>query len=132
MFIQYEAFDTPVFRSSSQHRLPQLHYGHLKHLISVMFSEGFEDLRLQKGETIVFASFHRCVLSVNDPQLDHLNIYSYSGEDESLQTTEIPHIHGLVGRIKDGNSWAIVDRSGHFSREAYLMHEAGQSGTGIT
>ena len=58
MFIQYKAFNTPVFRSSGQHSLPQLHYGHLKHLISVVFSKGFEDLRLQKGETVVFASFH--------------------------------------------------------------------------
>ena len=132
MFIQYKAFDTPVFRSSGQHSLPQLHYGRLKHLISVVFSEGFEDLRLQKGETVVFASFHQCMLSVNGPRLDRLNIYFYSGEDESLQTTEISHIHGLVGRIRDGNSWAIVDQSGHFSQEAYLTHEAGQGVTGVT
>ena len=72
------------------------------------------------------------MLSVNDPRLDRLNTYFYSGEDESLQTTETSHIHGLVGWIRDGNSWAIVDQSGHFSREAYLTHEAGQGVTGVT
>jgi len=65
------------------------------------------------------------MLTQNDPRLDRLNIHFYSKEDECLQITDISFVHGLVGRIRDGpDSWAIVDRGGRFSREAYLTHEA--------
>ena len=65
------------------------------------------------------------MLTPKDPRLDRLNIYFYSKEDTNLHITDISHVRGLVGRIKDGqNSWAIIDRSGGFSREAYLTHEA--------
>ena len=53
-----------------------------------------------------------------DPQPDRLNIHLYSGEDENLKATEDSCIHGLIGRVKDGQrSWAIVDQSGGFSQE---------------
>jgi len=101
------------------------YYGRLEHIVSVKFSGGNENLQLQGGTTAVFALFHRCMLTGKDPQLDHLNIHHYSGEDENLQATEISYVHCLIGRVKDGESWAIIDRSGNFSREAYLTHEAG-------
>ena len=92
--------------------------------MSVTFSEGYEDLGLNERMTFAFALFHRCVLTQKDPRLDRLNIHFYSEEDTNLQITDISCVRGLIGRIRDGpSSWAIIDRSGGFSREAYLTHE---------
>lgn len=122
--VQYEAFDAPMFQPSGQHPSPTLHYGHLQHIVSVEFPEGNSDLCLDRGATFSFALFHQCVLTPKDPRLNRLNIHFYSEKDESLDITDILHVHGLIGRIRDGpNSWAIIDRGGEFSREAYLTQE---------
>lgn len=114
-------------RSNGQHRPAKSYYGRLEYIVSVEFSEGYEDLCLQKGTTIAFALFRQCMLTRKDPLLDRLNIHFYSQEDKNLQITEISCVRSLVGRIKDGpNSWAIIDRGGAFSREAYLTQEVGQ------
>jgi len=124
--IQYEAFDTPLFQPGGQYNPPKSFYGHLQHIISVTLPEGYEDLHLYKGTTFAFALFHRCKLTQKGLGLDRLNIRFYSEVDENLQITNISRVCGLVGRIKDGpNSWAIIDKCGGFSREAYLTHEAG-------
>ena len=122
--VQYEAFDVPSFQPGGQFNPPKSYYGHLKHIISVTFPEGYEDLHLYKGTTLAFALFHQCILVQKDSRLDRLNIRFYSDKDTNLQITDISRVRGLVGRIRDGaNSWAIVDRCGGFSREAYLTHE---------
>jgi hypothetical protein len=123
--IQYEAPNVLAFQPDGQRNPLKSHYGRLHQIISVTFSEGYEDLRLQKGTILVFALFHRCVLTNKDPRLGRLGIRFYSREDENLQITDLSRVHSLVGRIKDGSdSWAIIDRTGMFSREAYLTHEA--------
>ena len=125
IIIQYETFDAPRSQPGGQFGPPVSNYGHLKHIVSVTFSNGYEDLRLHEGTTLAFALFNRCILTQKDPRLDRLNIHFYSAEDASLQITDISYVHGLVGRVRDGsNSWAIIDRYGRFSREAYLTHEA--------
>ena len=123
--IQYDTSDTPFFQPGGQDDPPRSHYGRLQHIISVTFPKGYEDLQLYEGTTFAFALFHECILTPKDPRLDRLNIHFYSVEDTNLQITDISCVHGLVGRIKDGpKSWAIIDRTGRFSREAYLTHEA--------
>ena len=122
--VQYEAFDTPMFQPSSQHPSPTFQYGHLQHIVSVEFPKGNSDLCVGRGATFSFALFHRCVLTRKDPRLNRLNIHFYSEEDKCLGITDISCVYGLVGRIRDrSNSWAIVDRGGEFSREAYLTQE---------
>ena len=124
IIIQYEASDAPMSQPSSQYSPPRLYYGRLQHIISVEFPEGNNDLGLDRGTTFSFALFHRCMLTQGDSRLDRLNIHFYSEEDEDLQITDISCVHSLVGRIRDGlNSWAIIDRGGEFSQEAYLTHE---------
>lgn len=104
--------------------MPESHYGRLEHIIAIEFSKGYENLGLEEGATVVFALFHQCMVTGKDPRLDRLNIHFYSVEDENLQVTEISRVRCLVGRVKDGSkSWAIIDHSGRFSREAYLTHE---------
>jgi hypothetical protein len=128
--VQYEALDVPVIGSNDQVSLPKSYYGRLEHIVSVEFSGGCEALGLAKGVTIAFALFHRCILTNTDPRLERLGVYFYSGESENLHVTEVSRVHGLVGRIKGGpGSWAIIDRSGSISREAYLTHES-HKGTG--
>ena len=123
--IQYDTSDTPFFQPGGQDDPPRSHYGRLQHIISVTFPKGYEDLQLYEGTTFAFALFHECILTPKDPQLDCLNIHFYSVEDPNLQITDISCVCGLVGQIKDSpKSWAIIDQTGRFSREAYLTHEA--------
>jgi len=123
MLTQYEVMDAsqPVLCTS------KTHYGCLQKVISVTFTEGYEDVHLYKGATLVFALFRPCILTRGDPRLDRLNIHFYSREDEKiLHVTDITRVYGLVGRVKDGpNSWAIIDRGNRVSRVAYLTHEDG-------
>ena len=116
----------PLFQSSGQYNPPETCYGRLQHIISVTFPDGDGDLHLGKGATFAFALFHQCMLTQGDPRLDRLNIRFYSEECENLQITDVFRVHGLVGRVKElegRDSWAIVDRYGRFSREAYLTQE---------
>jgi len=116
IIIQYDTFNTSTFQR-------ELHYGRLQQIISVEFPMGNSDLRLNRGSTFSFALFHQCMLTQKYSRLCDLNIHFYSEENENLQISDTSCVHSLVGRIRDGQSWAIVDRSGGFSREAYLINE---------
>ena len=114
-----------AFQPCSQLSPPKTHYGRLQHIVSVEFPNGCNSPPLAEGTVFAFALFHRCTLAPEDPQMSRLNIHSYSGEERHLEITDATRVRSLVGRVKDGpNSWAIVDRGGKFSREAYLTHEA--------
>lgn len=123
---QYEIFDAsqPIPYAS------KTCYGRLQKVISVTFSQGYEDVCLNKGTTLVFALFHPCILTRGDPRLDRLNIHFYEREDENiLHVADITRVYNLVGRVKDGpNSWAIIDCGNRVSRVAYLTHEDGDEG----
>ena len=84
--------------------------------------EGKSAPGLNEGMTLVVALFCLCILTRNNPQMNHLGIHPYSQEDEYiLRVTDIACVYGLVGRVNDGpNSWAIIDRSNRVSRVAHL------------
>jgi len=127
LFTQYEIFDA----SQPGPYASKTCYGCLQKVISVTFTQGYEDVRLNEGTTLVFALFRPCILTRGDPRLDRLNIHFYEREDENTpHVADITRVYGLVGRIKDGpNSWAIIDRGSRVSRVAYLTHEdAGDKG----
>lgn len=126
LFIQYEVFDT----SRSVPYASKTCYGCLQKITSVTFTKGYEDVHLNEGTTLVFASFRPCILTRGDPRLDRLNIHFYTQEDgDTLHITDITRVYGLIGRVKDGpNSWAIIDRGNRISRVAYLTHEGNDEG----
>ena len=118
---QYEVFDA----SQPTPYISKTYDGCLQKIISVTFTNGYEDVHLNEGMALVVALFHPCVLMRNNPRMDRLGIHPYSQEDEhTLHVTDITCVYGLVGRVKDGpSSWAIIDHSNRVPRVAYLTHE---------
>jgi hypothetical protein len=64
-------------------------------------------LGLTKKTTLILAAIRACA----EPQMRGENgIYYYSREGP-LEVVDMECVQCLVGRVKDGNEWAIVDRS---------------------
>ncbi len=53
---------------------------------------------------------------------DAMNIQYYS-RDGRLKVVDISCIQCLVGRLKDGNDWAIIDRSGAAARPVFAVDQ---------
>ena len=85
---------------------PEIFFGQLQHIIVLDIGPSRE-LGLQEPETIILASIRTCA---DAKTLPGGNIYYYSREG-SLEVVDVNCIQCGVGRIKDGNKWAIVDRS---------------------
>jgi hypothetical protein len=64
------------------------------------------------------AAIRTCVLDDIDPLLQGLDIRHYSSEG-ALHVVDITSVQCLVGRIRDRNKWAIIDRSGTLARAMY-------------
>ena len=85
---------------------PEIFFGQLQCII-VMDIGPSQKLGLQEPETIILAAIRTCA---DAKTLPGGNIYYYSREG-SLEVVDVNCIQCGVGRIKDGNKWAIVDRS---------------------
>lgn len=92
------------------------HYGKLEHIITVTLPEGHQSLQPSTPTNSIVALIHRCILKEDDPQLAGLDIHFFSKEKQSFDTVDITSVQCLVGRVKSGNSWAIIDRSGKLAR----------------
>jgi hypothetical protein len=65
------------------------------------------------------AAVHTCA---NAQRKRENNIYYYSWEGH-LEVVDINCIQCLVGRVKDGNEWAIVDRSDTCARAVFVAED---------
>jgi len=64
-------------------------------------------LELEDTTTLILAAVRTCT----NPQMKgENNIYYYSREGH-LEVIDMACVQCLIGRVKDGNEWAIVDRS---------------------
>lgn len=96
----------------------QTFYGQLQHIFVVKFSDACADLGLDEPTTVILAAIRNCLLEPNDARLQRLDVHFYS-KTGALNLVDIVSIQSLVGRIKDGQRWAIIDRSGALARAAY-------------
>lgn len=96
----------------------QTFYGQLQHLFTIRFNTVCSELDLDAPTTIIFAAIRTCVLDDDESALNGLDIHHYS-KDGALHFLDIKNVQCLVGRVKDGNRWAIVDRSGTLARALY-------------
>jgi len=92
------------------------HYGKLEHIITITLPQGHENLQPSGPTNSIVALIHRCTLKEDDPQLAGLDIHFFSKERQSFDVIDITSIQCLVGRVKTGNSWAIIDRSGKLAQ----------------
>jgi len=95
------------------------HYGKLEHIITITLPKGFENLPPSRPANSIIALIHRCILKEDDPQLAGLDIHFFSKEKQSFDTVDITSVQCLVGRVKSGNNWAIIDRSGKLVQAMY-------------
>jgi hypothetical protein len=97
---------------------PHTFFGQLQHifLINLMPPPG---LGLGEKTTLVLAAIRTCA----DPRMRaENNIYYYSREGH-LEAVDMECVQRLVGRVKDGNEWAIIDRSEGIARPAFVNED---------
>jgi hypothetical protein len=98
----------------------QTFYGQLQHLFVINFSAATRlELNLDDDSmTVILAAIRTCDLD-DDEATAGLDFHYYS-RTGALHFVDATSIQCLVGRIKDGSKWAIVDRSGSLARAVYV------------
>jgi hypothetical protein len=91
---------------------PRIFFGQLQHIFVIRINAS-PALKLAKKTTLILAAIRTCA----NPRMSSENgIYYYSREGQ-LEVVDIQCVRCLVGRVKDGNEWAIVDRSENFTTD---------------
>jgi hypothetical protein len=97
---------------------PQVFFGQLQHTFVVKL-QASPALGLQQQTTLILAGIRTCF----NPQLIGENDIYYYSREGPLEVVDIECVKCLVGRVKDGNEWAIVDRSGSCARPVFATEE---------
>ncbi|KAI0057071.1 hypothetical protein BV25DRAFT_1872566 [Artomyces pyxidatus] len=95
---------------------PETRYGRIQHIFSVEMPPCAE-LGLRTSETLFLAGITPCNILASHSQLD---IQYYEEESKTEQFVDIDCVQCLVGRVRDGRRWAVIDRSGALSRALYI------------
>ena len=102
----------------------QTFYGQLQHIYAIRFKSESGDIGLENGTVIILAALKTCILDQPDSQLRNLDVRFYSVEG-AVHVIDITSVQCLVGRIRDRNRWAIVDRSGSLARAVAEVSDDG-------
>jgi hypothetical protein len=96
-------------------------FGQLQHLFTIEFHRDTAHDHLGTDETIVIlAAIRNCIVDGVGPTGVDIHYYSMEGR---LHFVDVSSIQCLVGRVKDGDKWGIVDRSGSLARAMYANHD---------
>jgi hypothetical protein len=68
--------------------------------------------------TVILAAIRTCDID-DDAGPAGLDIHYYS-RTAALHFVDVTNIQCLVGRVKDGSRWAIIDRSGSLAHAVYM------------
>ena len=102
-------------------------YGQLQHIYAIRLPGPCEDLRLEAPVTVILATIRNCVVDKADAYghglSGNLDIRYYSN-DGAIDVVDVTSVQCLVGRIRDRNKWAIIDRSGPLARALYVENES--------
>jgi len=94
---------------------PQTFFGQLQHIFVIRLKAS-PVVGLSEDTTLILAAIRACA----DAKLKaENNIYYYSREGH-LEVVDMECVQCLVGRVKDGNSWAIIDRSESCARPIFM------------
>ncbi|KAH9922140.1 hypothetical protein B0H21DRAFT_841828 [Amylocystis lapponica] len=93
-------------------------YGQLQHLVVLRLTP-FPHLGIEEPTTIIWAAIRSCVVEQSHNDLD-IHFYSQGAAGVgALDVIDVTCVQCLVGRVPDGQRWAIIDRSGMLSRAVY-------------
>lgn len=91
------------------------YYGELQYLFVVRLRPSTR-LNLTEHTTIVLAAIRTCSIEETHGTLD-IQYYSKEGR---LDVVDVSCVQCLVGRIRNGARWAVIDRSGNLARAVYV------------
>ncbi|KAI0770690.1 hypothetical protein C8Q74DRAFT_1202285 [Fomes fomentarius] len=121
-FVRYEAL---VDRNARYHQReiefePQTFYGQLLHILVVNLTghptaSGSTHSAHETDNTLVLGVVQTCVIDESNDSLD-IHYYSRMGATTAVDITTV---QCAVGRIRERNRWAIIDRSGSLSRALF-------------
>ncbi|EPS95762.1 hypothetical protein FOMPIDRAFT_65211, partial [Fomitopsis schrenkii] len=116
-FVRYESL---VDKFANQRNRPSVFelrtfYGELQHLFSIKLQGPTVS---ERPEMILLAGIRTCKLDNRAPP-GGLDIHYYTTEGQ-YEVVDVNNVQCLVGRIRDREQWAIVDRSGSLARALYV------------
>jgi hypothetical protein len=94
---------------------PCIFFSQLLHIF-VIGLKASPTLRLTEETTIILAAIRTCADAKRKVE-NNIHYYSRQGE---LEAVDMECVQCLVGRVKDGNSWAIIDRSESYVQSSLL------------
>ena len=122
MLLKYEML-VDIFEHQKHHKPKfqlQTFYGQLQHLFVINFNTTTcISLNLDDSKTVILAAVQTCDIDINNTALECLDIHYYSWTG-ALHFVDANNIQCLVGRVKDGNRWEIIDRSGSLAHTVYI------------
>jgi hypothetical protein len=94
---------------------PQVLFGQLQNIFVISLGPS-PALKLIKKTTLILAAIRSCA----DPQVRaESSTYHYLREG-AMEVVDMNCVQCLVGRLKDGNGWAIVDRNAGCTRPVFV------------
>jgi hypothetical protein len=84
----------------------RIFFGQLKHIFVIKLGAS-PILKLTEETTLILAVIRACA----NPQMKGENGIRYYSREGHLEVVDMNCVQCLVGRVKDGNEWAIIDRS---------------------
>ncbi|KAL1748545.1 hypothetical protein HDZ31DRAFT_29651 [Schizophyllum fasciatum] len=119
-FVRYEMYTDRNKRSKKKEidLMLETFFGELQTIYVVRFHERTSRVALELGNNteLVLAAVRSCEVVESHDILD-IHFYSRHGK---LDVVDITSIQALVGRIRDSDRWAIVDRSGSLARAVFV------------
>jgi hypothetical protein len=76
-------------------------------------------LKLTKKTTLILAAICAC----SNPQMKSDNKIYYYSQEGQLEVVDMNCVQCLVGQVKDGNEWAIVDHSESYAHPIFVDDE---------
>ena len=94
-------------------------YGQLLHILVVHLPAALElHPHLSKSSTYLLAAVHQCEVTQKGPL--KTPIYSKMG---CTEVVDINCVQCLVGRVRVGRDWAIIDRTSHVQQSGHVQDE---------
>jgi hypothetical protein len=98
---------------------PKVLYGQLEEIYKIHFhsATSLRALGLVEPTTIIMAAIRNCAMLKEHIQgLGSIGFYKSKGK---LDVVDVTTIDGLVGRVKCGGMWAIIDRNADTAKRKY-------------
>lgn len=84
----------------------RIFFGQLQHIFVIRLRAS-PILRLKEKTTLILAAIRTCA----NPQVKGESSLPYYSREGHLEIIDMSCVQCLIGRVKDGNEWAIIDRS---------------------